>query len=119
MAELMNAAPLTNTAKPYYFTDRNLNGNPIPDPVPGSTTTITGPWGSTQGTFGPIYGPEIASVKVTTQPALPGGAPDTSAQQFASGNYGGPVDPFFHSPNGPTYMYGYFQFTIQLKVHIR
>jgi type IV pilus assembly protein PilM len=119
MTELMNAAPLTNTAKPYYFSDRNLNGNPIPDPVPGSTTTITGPWGSTQGTFGPIFGPEIASVKITTQPALPGGVPDASAQQFASGNYGGPVDPFFRGPNGPTYMYGYFQFTIQFKVHIR
>jgi type IV pilus assembly protein PilM len=122
LTALMNRAPLTTTAtKPYYFSDPGFGGQVVPDPVPGATSSTTnGPWGGTQGPFASIFGPEIAAVKPTTQPALPGGAPDTMAQQIASGNYGGPVDPFFRDPNkGTVFMYGYFQFTIQLKVHIR
>jgi type IV pilus assembly protein PilM len=120
LTQLMKAAPLSSTTKPYYFSDPGFGGSLVPDPVPGATTPPTGgPWNLTQGPFAPIFGPDVAGVRPTTQPSLPG-VTDTAAQQMTTGNYGGPVDPFFRdSTKGPQYMYGYFQFTIQLKVHIR
>jgi type IV pilus assembly protein PilM len=111
--------PANPVNKPYYFSDPGFGGQVIPEPVPGATTTSNGFWGAAQGPYAAIFGPGIASIQPATQPAMIGGVPE-NIPQATPGNYGGPVDPFFRDPqHGPHYMYGYFQFSIQMKVHIR
>ncbi len=80
LTALMNRAgfdaahPLNPTNKPYYFSDPGFGGQVVPAPIPGAAapSTSSGPWGATQGPFAPIFAPEIAAFKPTTQPAIPG-----------------------------------------------
>ncbi len=118
---LMQRGDLNTTKLPYYFSDANMIGLPIPPLTPGvNPNTIRGVWGINSGPFRPYYAMEIAGIKPPpVLPVLPGaetgGTPPLSANDL-----GGPVDAFIRNPdNGPQYMFDYFSFTIQLKVHIR
>jgi hypothetical protein len=127
---LLSRQPLAKATDPntmYYFTDFTLSGLPVPAPLPGAVgqgtgaATNTGPWGKNAGPYREIYAVELSGYKPDPKPIV--NPTDPNANQpnpVLTGDFGGPIDAFVRDPSkGIKYMYNYYQFTIQFKVHVK
>ncbi|HUO08547.1 MAG TPA: type IV pilus assembly protein PilM [Phycisphaerae bacterium] len=130
MQTLASRHPVSQAADPnclYYFTDFTLSGATIPPPIPGAgpntgAETSIGPWAKGSGSFRDIYNRELSGAKPDAAKIINPNDPNAASQQdtIATGNFGGPIDAFTRDPSkGITYMYNYYQFTIQFKVHVK
>ncbi|MGN6367328.1 MAG: type IV pilus assembly protein PilM [Phycisphaerae bacterium] len=133
MTKLLSRHPVASASEAntlYYFTDFTSSGLTIPPPPPGMDPSMmgdqgqnTGPWGKSSGPFREIFAREVSGAKplppvINTLPGQE--AQQTVNDQISQGNFGGPVDAFYRDPTkGIKYMYNYYQFTVQFKVHVK
>jgi type IV pilus assembly protein PilM len=130
MQQLAAKHPVSEAADPnclYYFTDFAIAGSTIAPPIPGTDTNAgaasnTGPWGKGSGQFKELYNRELSGAKPDANKIINPNDPNASSQTdtIAGGDFGGPIDAFTRDPSkGIKYMYNYYQFTIQFKVHVK
>ena len=132
MKALLARRPVGSAADPnslYYFTDFTSSGLTIPAPPPGVDPAAGGdmgsansPWAKNAGPFRELYARELSGAKAL--PPVIGPVNGEQAQQatdsIAQGTFGGPIDAYVRDPSkGIKYMYNYYQFTIQFKVHVK
>ena len=71
---------------------------------------------------GRVYARDLSGAKPLAPVIGAPGAEGTASQNdtIAQGQFGGPIDAFVRDPSkGIKYMYNYYQFTIQFKVHVK
>ena len=132
MKALLSRHPVASAADAntlYYFTDFTTSGLTIPAPAPGvdpatmgDTGSANSPWAKNSGPFKEVYARDLSGAKPLPPVIGAPGAEGAAAQNdtIAQGNFQGPIDAFVRDPNkGIKYMYNYYQFTIQFKVHVK